>query len=113
MKTPRSTLVSFVQVDKGADVADFYIVENVSEQDIVVTADIPLAALIVEKNATALNPRGEIYTEENVREKLSIGDFMQDLRDNGMQTGGPPPFGTKDKEKFANSFNRVLTSKLK
>jgi uncharacterized protein YaiI (UPF0178 family) len=109
MKTPASQLVSFVQVDKGADVADFYIVENVSKDDIVITADIPLAALIVEKLATALNPRGELYTEENVRERLSVRDFMQDLRDSGLQTGGPPPYNVKDKEKFANSFNKELT----
>ena len=111
MKTPKSKLISFVQVDKGDDVADFYIVEHVSCEDIVITADVPLAALVVEKNAIALNPRGEVYTEENVREKLSIRDFMQDLRDGGVQTGGPPPFGIKDKEQFANSFNSLLTSK--
>jgi len=109
MRVPQGGLVSLVQVDKGADVADFYIVEHVSHEDLVITADIPLAALIVDKNATALNPRGELYTEENVRERLSVRDFMQDLRDSGLQTGGPPPFGVKDKERFANSFNKELT----
>lgn len=113
MSFPRTSLVTFVKVDHGADVADFYIAENVDNDDLVITADIPLAALIVEKGATAINPRGELYTEENVKERLSMRDFMQELRDNGLNTGGPAPFGVKDKEKFANSLNRILTQKLK
>lgn len=112
MNYPKNKFISFVVVDKGADVADFYIVENLDPSDLVITADVPLAALVVEKNAIAINPRGELYTEENVREKLSVRDFMQSLRDNGMQTGGPPPFSVKDKEKFANSFNKILTKML-
>ncbi len=112
MVVPKEPLVSFIRVEKGADIADFYIVENVSEEDLVITADIPLAALIVEGGATAINPRGELYTEENVRERLSMRDFMQGLRDNGVDTGGPPPFGPKDKERFANSINRLLTRML-
>ena len=113
MRIPRSSFISFIKVDKGDDVADFYIVEHVEPGDLVVTADVPLAALVVEKKATALNPRGEIYTSENVREKLSIRDFMQGLRDNGMQTGGPAPYDVKAKEKFANSFNKLLSVALK
>jgi uncharacterized protein YaiI (UPF0178 family) len=111
MSVPHGGLVTSIQVDQGDDVADFYIVEHVEEQDLVITADIPLAALIVEKNAMAINPRGELYTEENVRERLSMRDFMKDLRDNGLVTGGPAPFGAKDKELFTNSFNRILTQK--
>lgn len=101
-----------VQVEKGADVADFYIVEHVQEVDLVITADIPLAALIVEKGALVINPRGELYTEENIGERLSMRDFMQEMRDSGMETSGPPPFGPKDTERFINSLNRILDKKL-
>jgi uncharacterized protein YaiI (UPF0178 family) len=110
---PPGPYFTFVQVDQGADVADMYIVEHMSKNDLAITADIPLAALIVEKEAIAINPRGELYTEENIRERLSVRDFMQELRDGGVDTGGPPPFGAKDKEKFTNSFDRILTKLLK
>jgi len=109
---PPDSLITSIQVDQGADVADTYIVESCNEEDLVITADIPLAAFIVEKGATAINPRGELYTEENVRERLSMRDFMQELRDGGMNTGGPAPFGEKDKASFANSFNKIVTQKL-
>ena len=113
MFIPPSPLIKIVKVSAGADVADNYIVEHVEQDDIVITADIPLAALIVEKEALALNVRGEIYTEENVRERLSMRDFMKELRDSGgMQIGGPDIFGPKDKEKFTNSINRILEKKL-
>ena len=110
---PPGPLISLIQVEQGADVADFYIVEHVSQNDLVITADIPLAALVVEKGATAINPRGELYTEENVRERLSMRDFMKDLRDSGVDTGGPPPFSGKDKGLFANSLNRILDKMMK
>jgi uncharacterized protein len=113
MSTPQDSLISSIQVEKGDDVADFYIVENVSEHDLVITADIPLASLVIAKGATAINPRGEIYTEENISERLSIRDFMHDLRETGVVTGGPPPFGVKDKTEFANSLNRILDQLLK
>jgi uncharacterized protein len=113
MAVPQGGLVSSIQVDKGADVADFYIVENVTEGELVITADIPLASLVVEKGAIAINPRGEPYTEENISERLSMRDFMQGLRDSGVDTGGPAPFGPKDKEHFANSLNRILTQMMK
>ena len=106
---PTSKFLSFEQVEKGFDVADQRIVTLVESGDLVITADIPLADEIIKKGAIGLNPRGELYTEENVRERLSVRDFMQDLRDSGLQTGGPPPFGVKDKERFANSFNKELT----
>lgn len=112
MAIPKGPRISFVKVDKGDDIADAHIVESISVSDLVVTADIPLAALVVEKGATAINPRGELYTEENVRERLSMRDFMTNLRDSGVETGGPPPFGPKDKERFANSINRLLTSMI-
>ncbi|MCO4753381.1 MAG: YaiI/YqxD family protein [Bacteriovoracaceae bacterium] len=113
MSVPLAPHISTVKVDKGADVADFYIVENLSSSDLVVTADIPLASLVIEKGAVAINPRGELYTEENISERLSVRDFMQNLRDNGVDTGGPPPLGPKDKASFTNSFDRIMTRLLK
>lgn len=113
MHIPLSPFISLITVEQGADVADFYIAENVSKEDLVITADIPLAALIVEKEATAINPRGEIYTEENISERLSVRNFMQDLRDSGLDTGGPPPLGPKDKERFVNAFDRIVVKLLK
>ncbi len=113
LQIPQAPNINLIQVDKGADVADFYIVEHLDEKDLIVTADIPLAALVVEKNATAINPRGEIYTEENIRERLSVRDFMQELRDGGVNTGGPPLLDNKAKEKFANAFDRIITKMLR
>ncbi len=113
MAVPPGPLITFVLVKEGADIADLYIVENVGENDLVITADLPLAALVVEKGATAINPRGELYTGENVRERLSVRDFMQGLRDSGVDTGGPSSFGPKDKERFANSIDRILTRMIK
>jgi len=112
MHIPTSPLVRLVQVKQGADVADSYIVEHVEAKDIVITADLPLAALVVEKQAVALNVRGEIYTEDNVRERLSMRDFMKDLRDQGVVTGGPAAYGPKDAEKFTNAMNKILAKKL-
>lgn len=109
MFVPPGPLFSLVQVEKGADVADQYIVEHVQENDLVITADIPLADLVVQKKGIAINVRGELYTEENIRERLSVRDFMKELRDSGLETGGPASFGPKDKENFTNSLNRILT----
>ena len=113
MAVPPGGLVTSIQVDQGADVADFYIVEHLDSKDLVITADIPLASLVVEKGATAINPRGELYTEENISERLSMRNFMQDLRDSGVDTGGPAPFGAKDKANFANSLNKIITKMIK
>ena len=113
LQIPPSPLLSFIQVEQGADVVDFYIVKNCGDTDLVITADIPLAALIVEKNAIAVNPRGEIYTEDNINERLSMRNYMQELRDNGMETGGPAPLGPKDKASFTNSLDRILTKMIK
>lgn len=106
---PHSELIRLVIVAKGTDVADQYIVDHVEVNDLVITADIPLAVKIVEKGAWALNPRGEIYDEENIGEISSLRDFMKDLRDSGLVTGGPHPFGPKDLQAFANSLNKILT----
>lgn len=113
MSFPHTPFINFVHVDQGADVADQHIVDHANVEDIVITADIPLASLIVEKGALAINPRGETYTEDNISERLSMRDFMQNLRDSGLDTGGPAPFGPKDKESFANALNRIVTKKLK
>lgn len=113
MSSPPGSLVSSIQVDKGADVADLYIVEHMGQNDLVITADIPLADLIVKKGGMAINPRGETYTEDNIRERLSIRDFMKELRDSGVNTGGPDSFGAKDKENFTNALNRILTKMIK
>lgn len=106
---PQSPLIQMIVVGKGQDVADLYIIENVSPNDLVITADIPLAAKVVEKGAIAINPRGEIYTEENVGEILSMRDFMKDLRDSGLVTGGPKSYSPKDSANFANSLNKLLS----
>lgn len=106
---PHSDLIRLIIVDKGTDVADQYIIDNVGPQELVITADIPLAAKIVEKLAIAINPRGEIYTEENIGEILSMRDFMKELRDGGSITGGPSTFGPKDVQQFANSLNKLLS----
>lgn len=112
LSLPPSPFVSAIQVEKGDDVADFYIVENLDPVDLVITADIPLADLVVKKGAIAINPRGELYTEENISERLSMRDFMKNLRDEGVNTGGPSAFGDKDRENFTNSLNRLLTKML-
>ncbi|MEM1349042.1 MAG: YaiI/YqxD family protein [Myxococcota bacterium] len=109
--TPQSNYISSIVVSQGLDVADDWIAERVEEDDLVITADIPLAARVVERGATGINPRGETYTEENVRERLSVRDFMAELREQGVQTGGAPPFGNKDKQSFANALDRILTRK--
>lgn len=113
MKIPHHPLIRLIQVEQGADVADTYIVEHVAPEDLVITADIPLADHVVSKGATAINVRGELYTEENIKERLSMRDFMKDLRDSGVDTGGPAPFDQKDKINFTNAFNRITTTLLK
>lgn len=109
LATPKSIWLSSIVVSSGADVADDWIVEQVSEEDLVITADIPLAARVVERGATGINPRGEIYTESNVRERLSLRDFMHELREQGVQTGGSAEFGARDKQRFASALDRLLT----
>ncbi len=106
---PPSPLVRLEIVGRGDDVADKYIVDHVLPFDLVVTADIPLAALIVEKNAIAINPRGEVYTEDNIGEILSMRNFMKELRDGGSVTGGPSAYSPKDIQQFANSLNKLLS----
>jgi uncharacterized protein len=102
--------VSAVRVQGGPDEADRHIAENAAAGDIAVTADIPLAAILVAKGVTVLDPRGELYSEENVRERLSIRDFMDSIRGAGVETGGAKPYGPRDKQAFAAALDRVLTA---
>jgi uncharacterized protein YaiI (UPF0178 family) len=106
---PHSDLIRLIIVERGDDVADKYIVDHVGKGELVITADIPLAAKVVEKEAIAINPRGEIYTDENIGEALAMRNFMKDLRDGGSITGGPSAFSAKDVQEFANSLNKLLS----
>ena len=104
-----SELTSFVRVTQGADVADAYIVDTSVREDFCVTADIPLAALLVEKGLTVIDPRGELYSPANVGERLAVRDFMAGLRESGIETGGPSPWNPKVKQKFAALLDSLLT----
>ena len=108
ISVPASRHIRTLRVESGFDVADNEIVLRASQQDLVITADIPLAAQIVEMGALALNPRGEWYTRENVRALLSMRDFMQHLRDSGTQTGGPAALSARDVQAFANALDSWL-----
>jgi len=109
MHVPRSELVDLIVVPQGFDVADERIVDELSSGDLVVTADVPLAAAVLERGGHAVNPRGEMYTEENIGERLSVRDFMDELRSTGVETGGPAAFGKKDVQAFSNQLDRFLT----
>ncbi|MCK9395726.1 MAG: YaiI/YqxD family protein [Methylobacter sp.] len=108
LKIPPPRVIGAVQVSGGFDVADNYIVKHLQENDLVITADIPLAAEVIAKNAHALNPRGELYTKENIRERLAMRDFMEEMRSTGQTSGGPPPLGQRDRQDFANALDRFL-----
>ena len=108
-----SAMVSFVRVAQGADVADSYIAEASSAGDFCVTADIPLAAVLVEKRLVVIDPRGDQYSEATVAERLSIRDFMAGLREAGVQTGGPSPFDAKAKQRFAARLDGLLSKSLR
>lgn len=108
LSTPSSPYIRSIQVSSGFDVADNFIVQEANEGDIVITADIPLAAEVVEKGAHAINPRGERYTPENIRQRLNMRDFMDTLRASGTHTGGPAAYSQQDKQAFANTLDRLL-----
>ncbi len=110
MRTPRSEFIDSELVTAGMDVADRRIVELVEPGDLVVTADIPLAAEVVAKGAQALDPRGELYTDANVGERLAVRDLLDELRAGGQITGGPANFSAKDRQAFANQLDRWLTA---
>ena len=112
MQVPASPHIRFVHVEKGFDVADNAIVQRVQLGDLVITGDIPLAAEVIELGALALNPRGELYTRDNIRARLNMRDFMATLRDTGVQTGGAAPLSNADKQKFANKLDSVIAKHL-
>lgn len=111
LHTPSSPYIRAMQVPAGFDVADNHIVEQVQAGDLVVTADVPLAAAVIARAAHALNPRGELYTKENVREHLAMRNLMDQLRSTGVQTGGPPAFDLSDRQAFANRLDAFLSRK--
>lgn len=108
-RIPKSSYIKFLQVPHGQDVADNEIVKRLEPGDLAVTADIPLAARVVQEGGVALNPRGEVYTEENVSERLSTRDFLDGLRSSGIETGGPSALDSRDKQAFANSLDQMIT----
>jgi uncharacterized protein YaiI (UPF0178 family) len=112
LQVPRSPWIRMVQVPRGFDVADNHIVELVVSGDLVITADIPLAAAVVGKGACALNPRGELYTRDNVQGLLDMRNFMDSLRSSGVETGGPPALNSNDRQIFAAQLDRWITRQL-
>ena len=108
LRVPPSPLIKTLQVPAGFDVADRRIVELLQPGDLVITADIPLAAGAIDKGALALNPRGELYTRDNIGQALSMRNFKEELRGSGVQTGGPPPLDQRDRHRFANQLDALL-----
>lgn len=98
-----------IVVSEGADQADRYIVRTSDKGDLAITADLPLAALLVEQGVRVIDPRGETFTRDNIAARLSMRNFMDELRGSGVETGGAPPYGDKDKKAFASAFDRNLT----
>ena len=113
LRTPPARHIRAIQVPGGFDVADNAIVERIAPGDLVITADIPLAAAVLERGAHALNPRGEFYSEDNIRERLGMRNFMDELRSSGVVTGGPDAFGPRDRQAFANQLDRFLAQRPK
>lgn len=108
IQVPRSPFIKTIQVGSGYDVADNEIVRRISSGDLVITADIPLAAEVLDKAGQALNPRGELYTRDTIRQRLQMRDFMDTLRASGVDTGGPPALSQGDRQAFANQLDRWL-----
>jgi uncharacterized protein len=110
---PGNPFLTAVRVEGGPDVADRHIVDHADAGDLVITADIPLAALLVEKDVLVLDPRGEAFTPSNMGERLSMRNFMDELRSTGVETGGPAPYSERDKRAFAAALDRTLTRRLR
>jgi len=109
MRIPPSKYISRVQVSSGFDVADDEIVKRIEKGDLVITGDIPLASEVIDNGGQALNPRGELYTTENIRSILNVRDFMDTMRSSGVEmSGGPPPLSQTDRQNFANNLDRIL-----
>jgi uncharacterized protein YaiI (UPF0178 family) len=112
VQVPGSRYIRSVQVASGFDVADNHIVRRAQAGDLVITADIPLAAEVVDNGCVALNPRGELYTRENIRQRLNMRDFLDTLRSSGVDTGGPASFSQADRQAFANQLDRLLARQV-
>jgi len=110
---PPSPNIKTIRVASGFDVADNEIVLRMSHGDLVITADIPLAAEVIEKGGKALNPRGELYTVDNIKNRLTMRDLMDNLRSSGINTSGPPPLNQTDRKTFANQLDRILSKYAK
>ncbi|MCG7870923.1 MAG: YaiI/YqxD family protein [Candidatus Thiodiazotropha lotti] len=108
LQVPPSELIRSVQVSAGFDVADDYIVQQAQSGELVITADIPLAAEVIEKGCLVLTPRGERYTADNIRQRLTMRDFLDTMRGSGVDTGGPAAFSHSDRQAFANQLDRLL-----
>jgi len=113
LSVPPSRFLRTLRVPAGFDVADNEIVQRADAGDLVITADIPLAAEVMEKGAIALNPRGERYSEATIRERLTMRDFMDTMRASGVQTGGPPTLNQRDRQQFANELDKWLQQQRK
>ncbi|NVK24652.1 MAG: YaiI/YqxD family protein [Gammaproteobacteria bacterium] len=109
IKVPPSPFIRMQQVSSGFDVADDEIAKQAAENDLVITSDIPLASEVIDKGAHALNPRGEMYTTANIKQKLNIRDFMDTMRASGVQSGGQAKYSDRDKQEFANQLDRFIT----
>jgi uncharacterized protein YaiI (UPF0178 family) len=107
-RTPASKHITSIQVPGGFDVADKEITKRMRPGDLVITADIPLAAEVIEQGGHVINPRGERYTQDNIKQRLSMRNFMDELRGSGVNTGGPPPLNQADRQAFANQLDRFL-----
>ena len=112
LRLQHSPYIGLILVKPGLDVADEEIIARVEDGDLVITADIPLAAAVIEKGAVALSSRGDLLTRENIGERLSVRNFMQGLREAGVDAGGPAPYSQRDRENFANQLDRFLTKRL-
>ena len=108
LRVPASKFIKTLTVTSGFDVADDEIVKRCEAGDLVITADIPLAAEVIEKGGQALSPRGELFTKDNIRGRLNVRDFMDTMRASGIQSGGPPPLNQRDRMEFANHLDRIL-----
>lgn len=113
LRTPPSALIRALQVPRGFDVADDYIVEHAAKGDLVITADIPLAAEALAKGAQVVNPRGEQYSTETISERLTLRDMMEELRSAGIETGGPAAFGQAERRAFANCLDSLMAKRAR
>lgn len=113
VRVPKSAFIRSVQVGKGFDVADNEIIRRLEPNDLVITADIPLAAEVIDKGGHALNPRGELYSQDTIKARLAMRDLMDTLRASGINTGGPPTITQADRRAFANNLDRFLAHNAK